>query len=176
VNARHPELSPAEANAIATDIAIGALRYFMLKYTKSSVIAFDFKSALAFEGETGPYLQYTAVRLGKIFQKAEVVERDVLAWETDFSGLADDKIWELWLAIGKLSFMVEQCVATTEPAYLAKYAFQLAQQANTFYHDHHILSEPDAKRKQFLLATAAAGRRALVRSMELMGIPQPSVM
>jgi arginyl-tRNA synthetase len=176
VNTRHPELSTGEAQAIATEIAIGALRYFMLKYTKNSVIAFDFKSALAFEGETGPYLQYTAVRLGKIFQKAAVLERDVLAWETDFSAVSDDKIWELWLAMSKLSLIIEQCVATTEPAYLAKYAFQLAQQANTFYHDHHILSEPDEKRKQFLLATAAAARRALVESMKLMGIPQPSVM
>jgi arginyl-tRNA synthetase len=176
VKTRHPELSGEEAEAIATQIAVGALRYFMLKYTKNSVIAFDFKSALAFEGETGPYLQYTAVRLAKIFEKGGVNPNAMLAAEIDFSSLADDKIWELWLAIGKLSLMVEQCVATTEPAYLAKYAFQLAQQANTFYHDHHILSEEDAARKQFLFATAAAARRAIIASMELMGIPQPTVM
>ncbi len=176
VDARNPALGAEERQAIATDIAIGALRYFMLKFTKNSVIAFDFKDALAFEGETGPYLQYTATRLGKIFQKAEIDEEAVLDGSTDFAALADNKLWELWVQAGKLSLTVEQCVATTEPAYLAKYAFQLAQQANTFYHDHHILSETDAAKKQFLLATAAVARRALVESMELMGIPQPAVM
>lgn len=176
VDARNPALGAQERQAIAKEIAIGALRYFMLKYTKNSVIAFDFKEALAFEGETGPYLQYTATRLGKIFQKAEVEEEAVLDAGTDLAALDDDGLWELWLMAGKLSLMVEQCVAATEPAYLAKYAFQLAQQANTFYHDYHILSESDAGRKQFLLATAAVARRALVESMELMGIPRPAVM
>ncbi len=176
VDSRNPELEGAERRHIASDIAIGALRYFMLKYTKNSVIAFDFKEALAFEGETGPYLQYTTTRLGKIFQKAGTIPDIALAAAINFSALSDDKIWDLWLTIGKLSLMVEQCVATAEPAYLAKYAFQLAQQANTFYHDHHILSEEDVDHKQFLLATAAAARRALVTSMNLMGVPQPSVM
>ena len=176
VTSRHPELSADESREIARQIAVGALRYFMLKYTKNSVIAFDFESALAFEGETGPYLQYTVTRLASIFRKAGDSAEEILARPVDFAALADNKLWELWLTIGKLSLIVEQCVSTTEPAYLAKYAFQLAQQANTFYHDHHILSEIDAARKQFLLATAAAARRALVATMELMGIPQPNVM
>ena len=121
-------------------------------------------------------MQYTATRLGKIFHKAGIAEGAVLDSAIDFAPLADDKIWELWLTAGKLSLMIEQCVTTTEPAYLAKYAFQLAQQANTFYHDHHILSEADGARKQFLFATAAVARQVLVESMKLMGIPQPMVM
>ena len=169
-------MSTDKSREIARQIAVGALRYFMLKYTKNSVIAFDFESALGFEGETGPYLQYTVTRLASIFRKAGDSAEEILARPVDFAALADNKLWELWLTIGKLSLIVEQCVSTTEPAYLAKYAFQLAQQANTFYHDHHILSEIDAARKQFLLATAAAARRALVATMELMGIPQPNVM
>ncbi|MEO8727569.1 MAG: arginine--tRNA ligase [Acidobacteriaceae bacterium] len=176
VDGRNPELSEENRRNIANDIAIGALRYFMLKFTKNSVIAFDFKDALAFEGETGPYLQYTVTRLGKIFQKLGTTPDRALSAEADLSALSDDKLWELWLTVGKLSMTVEQCINTTEPAYLAKYAFQLSQQANTFYHDHHILSEEDGTRKQFLLTTAAAARRALVICMELMGIPQPSVM
>ena len=176
VDSRNPDLPDPERRVIARDIAVGALRYFMLKYTKNSVIAFDFKDALAFEGETGPYLQYTATRLGKIFSKADIAAEDALAPPIDFTFLTDDRLWELWLTTGKLSLVVEQCVATTEPAYLAKYAFQLAQQANTFYHDHHILSEPDAARKQFLLATAAAVRRSLITTMDLLGIPRPQAM
>ena len=69
VDSRHPQLTDAERLAIATQIAIGALRYFMLKYTKNSVIAFDFKEALSFEGETGPYAQYAVVRATNIFRK-----------------------------------------------------------------------------------------------------------
>ena len=69
VDSRHPELGDSERSTIATQIAIGALRYFMLKFTKPSVIAFDFKEALSFEGETGPYAQYAVVRATNIFRK-----------------------------------------------------------------------------------------------------------
>jgi len=88
----------------------------------------------------------------------------------------DDELWELWLRAGQVSSVVEQCIATTEPAYAAKYAFQLAQQFNNFYHKHHILTENDQARKGFLLMTAAVVRRALIESLELMGIEAPSVM
>ena len=92
------------------------------------------------------------------------------------SGEGSDEIWQLWLMAGQLSAMVEQCISTTEPAYAAKYAFQLAQQFNNFYHKHHILTEPDPERKQFLLTTAAVVREALIRSLALMGITVPPVM
>jgi arginyl-tRNA synthetase len=177
VDSRHPEMSEAERREIAAQIAVGALRYFMLKFTKGSVIAFDFKEALSFEGETGPYAQYAIVRAANIFRKAGLLPEEVLARETDWRFLKeDDELWELWLRAGQLSAMVEQCIATTEPAYAAKFAFQLAQQFNNFYHKHHILTEEDPARKQFLLATAAVVRRELMRSLELMGIQTPAVM
>ena len=177
VDSRHPEMSEAERREIAGQIAVGALRYFMLKFTKNSVIAFDFKEALSFEGETGPYAQYAIVRASNIFRKAGMAPEDVLSGEIDWRFLKeDDELWELWLRAGQLSNMVEQCIATTEPAYAAKYAFQLAQQFNNFYHKHHILTEEDPARKQFLLATAAVIRRALIASLALMGIDAPPVM
>jgi arginyl-tRNA synthetase len=177
VDSRHPEMSEKERREIATQIAVGALRYFMLKFTKNSVIAFDFKEALSFEGETGPYAQYAIVRASNIFRKAGLTAEEILAGEVDLRFLkADDELWELWLRAGQLSTVVEQCIATTEPAYAAKYAFQLAQQFNNFYHKHHILTEEDEARKRFLLATAAVVRRALMQSLELMGIDAPSVM
>jgi arginyl-tRNA synthetase len=177
VDSRHPEMAEAERREIAAQIAVGALRYFMLKFTKNSVIAFDFKEALSFEGETGPYAQYAIVRATNIFRKAGLSPDDVLAGDMDLRFLKeDDELWELWLRAGQLSSMVEQSIATTEPAYAAKYAFQLAQQFNNFYHKHHILTEEDEARKRFLLATAAVVRKALVRSLELMGIAAPSVM
>jgi arginyl-tRNA synthetase len=177
VDARHPEMPETERREIATQIAIGALRYFMLKFTKTSVIAFDFKEALSFEGETGPYAQYAIVRASNIFRKAGLSMEEILSGPVDLRFLnEDDEIWELWLRSGQLSHMVEQCITTTEPAYAAKYAFQLAQQFNNFYHKHHILTEADEARKRFLLATAAVVRRALVESLALMGIEAPPVM
>ncbi len=186
VDARHAQLSESERSAIATQIAVGALRYFMLKYTKPSVIAFDFNEALSFEGETGPYCQYAVVRATNIFRKGgmnpERFGRDVApdVSMNDFEKHLNDEdaneLWELWLAASKTSYMVDQCIATTEPAYLAKHAFQLAQLFNYFYHRHPILTEPDESRRKFLLATAAVVRRELIRALGVMGITVPPVM
>jgi arginyl-tRNA synthetase len=186
VDSRHPRVSEPERMQIATQIAIGALRYFMLKYTKQSVIAFDFKEALSFEGETGPYAQYAVVRATSIFRKAGL-DPDTFFQESASSVTAADlasflnaeganEIWELWLASSKTSSVIEQCIVTTEPAYLAKHVFQLGQFFNTFYHRYPILSEPDEKRKQLLLATVAVVRRELIRCLAVMGITVPPVM
>src|SRR5437870_3095227 len=131
VNSRHPELAESERQKISEQIAIGALRYFMLKYTKPSVIAFDFKEALSFEGETGPYAQYAVVRASNIFRKGgfdpDVFCRDVashVSAEELTKFLGDNDLWELWLAASKTAYVIDQCIATTEPAYLAKHVFQ----------------------------------------------------
>jgi len=203
VDGRHPELSEGERAGVATQIAIGAVRYFMLKFTKPSVIAFDFKDALSFEGDTGPYAQYAVVRASNIFRKggfdpgefcrdsaggaslasstgaaggdaASRVSTEEFARYLD--GESSDDIWELWLAAAKTSYVVSQCIATTEPAYLAKHTFQLAQLFNTFYHRYPILSEADEGRRRFLLTTAAVVRRELIRVLAAMGIGVPPVM
>ena len=180
VDSRHPDLSDVERLKISEQIAIGALRYLMLKFTKQSVIAFDFKEALAFEGETGPYAQYAVVRATNIFRKAGVEPEQALAADLDYARYFSDEsgaeIWELWLLAGKTSAVIERCIATTEPAYVAKHAFQLAQQFNNFYHRHHILTEEDEGRKKFLLATAAVVRRELIALLAVMGIQCPPVM
>lgn len=203
VDERHPGLSEAERTSVATQIAIGALRYFMLKFTKPSVIAFDFTDALSFEGDTGPYAQYAVVRASNIFRKGgldpESFCRDAagraflgsgnagaggdeasLVSTVDFArylnGESCDDIWELWLAAAKTSYVVSQCIATTEPAYLAKHTFQLAQLFNTFYHRYPILSEADEGRRRWLLMTAAVVRRELMRVLATMGISVPPVM
>jgi arginyl-tRNA synthetase len=186
VDARHPELSDAERDSIARQIAIGALRYFMLKYTKPSVIAFDFKDALSFEGETGPYAQYAVVRATNIFRKggydpeksggdaaSRVSTEEFIRY---LAGETANEIWALWLAAAKTSYIVDQCIATTEPAYLAKHAFQLAQLFSYFYHRHPILTEADEGRKKFLLATVTVVRRELIRILGAMGITVPPVM
>ncbi|HWB32027.1 MAG TPA: arginine--tRNA ligase [Acidobacteriaceae bacterium] len=181
VDTRHPELSPAERTQIAVQIAVGALRYFMLRFTRNTVIAFDFRDALSFEGETGPYVQYAIVRAANIFRKAGVDEGAALAAvdDLDLSSLNGEEgtsIWETWLLASRLTMLIEQAIATAEPAYLARYAFQLAQQFNNFYHRHHILNEQDPTRRALLLATAAVARREMVRALAYLGIESPPVM
>ena len=182
VDERHPELDTWERGQIAKEIAVGALRYFMLKYTRNSVIAFDFKDALSFEGETGPYIQYAVVRTRSIFRKGQTTPEQVLAdvAEVDaapfLSGEDAESIWRVWLRAAKTSLLLDQCIATAEPAYLARHAFQLAQDFSNFYRKHHILTEADPERKKFLLATAAVAQRELIRSLSWLGISAPEVM
>jgi arginyl-tRNA synthetase len=182
VDARQTGRDESERQKIATQIAIGALRYFMLKFTRNSVIAFDFKDALSFEGETGPYCQYAVVRIRNIFRKGGLTPEDVLQKflavhpSDDWIGAENEDIWALWLSAGRRTAVLEQCIATSEPAYLAKHAFQLAQEFSNFYHNHHILTEEDPARKTFLLATAAVVLRELVTVLSWLGIESPDAM
>ncbi len=185
VDTRHPELPAAERETIAKQIAVGALRYFMLRFTRNTVIAFDFKDALSFEGETGPYVQYAIVRAANIFRKAGITEAESLAAleRMPTEALAailnteeGSSLWETWLLTSKLTLLIDQCINTAEPAYLAKYAFQLAQQFNNFYHRHHILNETDPTRKALFLATAAVAQREMTRALGYLGIEAPPIM
>ncbi|MGA3011585.1 MAG: arginine--tRNA ligase [Terracidiphilus sp.] len=180
VDARQTGHDEAERQLIAKQIAIGALRYFMLKFTRNSVIAFDFKDALSFEGETGPYIQYAVVRARNIFRKAETTPEAELTGLAEFGAFLEgedaEDIWALWLRAARRTLVLEQCISTSEPSYLAKHAFQLAQEFNDFYHKHHILTEEDPARKTFLLATAAVALRELVLALSWLGIESPEAM
>ena len=179
VKDRHSEQSE-EANAlVARQIAIGALRYFMLKFTRTSVIAFDFHEALSFEGETGPYVQYAAVRAGNILRKA--AERG-FAPPLDLTAAASEKnlqpesIWQLLLLASKLDGAVERAIGSGEPAHVAKYAFQLAQSFNVFYHEQPVLTEENEERRAVLLWVTEYTRKQLKQALSVLGIEQPSYM
>ncbi|MFN2492722.1 MAG: arginine--tRNA ligase [Pyrinomonadaceae bacterium] len=186
VSSRHPELEPAEKGATAHDIAAGALRYFLLKFTRNSVIAFDFKEALSFEGETGPYCQYAAVRANSIFRKldAEAVARaNALLTATGdgkisniLSDEAGTEIWSLVMLAERLDEVITQCVNSAEPANLAKYAFTLARAFNLFYHRHRIIAEEDETRRAILIAAADITRRRLTSALATLGIAVPDRM
>jgi arginyl-tRNA synthetase len=182
VDNRHPDLSDENRATIAKQIAVGALRYFMLRYTRNTVIAFDFKDALSFEGETGPYVQYAIVRAANIFRKAGTTAEAALAamptldTAATFNSEEGATLWETWLLTSRLTALIEQAISTSEPAYLAKYAFQLAQQFNNFYHRHHILNEEDATKKTLYLATAAVAQREMTRALGYLGIEAPERM
>jgi len=123
------------------------------------------------------------VRIRNIFRKGGTSPEAALAGlaeltelDRNLSGEANEDIWSLWLRAGRFSQVLEQCIGTSEPAYLAKHAFQLAQEFANFYHRHHILTEEDPARKTFLLATAAVTLRELVGALALLGIDSPEAM
>ena len=180
VRSRHTEAPADFQQQVARRIAIGALRYFLLKYTRASVIAFDFAEALSFEGETGPYAQYAAVRAASIFRKLDTppdfsrLSADTLAGA--LSSPAGPEYWQLALLASQADAVAEQALATSEPAVVAKFAFQLAQSFNNFYHRHPILREPDPGKKLFLLWLAGFVRSQLERALDLLGIEIPEVM
>jgi arginyl-tRNA synthetase len=192
VDSRHPELSGSvEAHEIANAIAIGALRYFLLRFARSTVIAFDFKDALSFEGETGPYVQYAVVRVNGILRKsAELhpefetvdaanllrIERGEIELAKFLAAPGGDDLWELVVLAGSLDARMEVAVAAQEPAFVARFAFELAQAFNVFYHKHHILREEDVERRAFLLRLTSLVREQLVTALGLMGITAPEKM
>jgi arginyl-tRNA synthetase len=182
VDSRHPDEPEAERRVVATQIATGALRYFMLKFTRNSVIAFDLKEALSFEGETGPYVQYAAVRARNILRKlAERGEQlpdfgSALTLEAMGRQLADEDLWQLLVAVSKADVAVARAIESGEPAHVAKYAFQLAQSFNNFYHGYPVLSEENREKKVFLLWMTAYFRSQLDRTLEVLGIESPLYM
>jgi arginyl-tRNA synthetase len=182
VEDRHPEASAAERQLVAEQIAIGALRYFMLKFTRNSVIAFDFHEALSFEGETGPYVQYAAVRAGNILRKYEdrfghVPDFEpVLSLDVITRYLAEESLWQLLLLASKTDNVLERAISSGEPAHVAKYAFQLAQSFNNFYHEHSVIAEREEQRRNLLLWLTLYVRDQLVSTMLVLGIEQPQYM
>jgi arginyl-tRNA synthetase len=182
VEDRHPDASPAERQHVAEQIAIGALRYFMLKFTRNSVIAFDFHEALSFEGETGPYVQYAAVRAGNILRKYEdrfgVLPEfsGALSLETITRELGEESLWQLVLLASKAASMLERAILSGEPAHVAKYASQLAQGFNNFYHEHSVIAERNEQRRNLLLWLTVYVRDQLLSTMRVLGIQQPQYM
>jgi len=182
VASRHPEETREAQREGATQIAMGALRYFLLKYTRSSVIAFDFQEALSFEGETGPYVQYAAVRARNILRKLEEKGerapdyRAELTPEALARQLRSEDFWQVLLAASKAEAAVAWAVAAGEPAHVAKYAFQLAQGFNNFYHQYPVIHEAEREKKVFLLWMTDYFRGQLERTLGVLGIEAPEYM
>ena len=191
VEVRHPTLSDEEMQETAHAIAVGALRYFLLKFTRNSVIAFDFKEALAFEGETGPYCQYAAVRANSIFRKldlqveaaaAELMQRVVNDDDVRqrvnqiFDHDGGNELWSLVTLAARLDEVIAQATVAAEPAFVAKYAFNLARAFNLFYHRHRIIGEADEVKRAMLIAIADLARNQLASALATLGISVPERM
>jgi arginyl-tRNA synthetase len=182
VASRHAEAPAEEQRAVATQIAIGALRYFLLKFTRNAVIAFDLQEALSFEGETGPYVQYSAVRARKILTKLTERGEAMPDFDAELNPeimarqLADENLWQMLLAASKADSAVERAVAAGEPAHVARYAFQLAQAFSNFYQQNPILIEENREKKVVMLWMTDFFRRQLERTAGILGIQIPIYM
>jgi len=187
VTRRNPDMTVERRTRIAGQIAIGALRYFMLKFARNSVIIFDFDDVLSFEGETGPYLQYTLVRINSIFRKLEETGIDRRA---DFPRWRDESIpdpirldepeksdfWDLVSYASRLDEELLHSLHTLEFLHLAKFAFNVCQKFNNYYHKYSILAENDPDRRRLRILTILHIHRILSTALELMGIPRPERM
>ncbi len=182
---RNSELSSAECEEVAARVAVAAIRYFMLKFSRGKLIVFDMEEAVAFEGETGPYLQYAVVRANKILEKIGMSDTERLAGldTLDPAELApnegDDAAHDLWALVfeaARLDLVVEQAVQAMEFSGLAKYAFGLAQLFNAFYHRYSVKNEEDEARRRWRAAGVAYFANQLTRALDLMGIAVPARM
>jgi arginyl-tRNA synthetase len=184
VNVRQRGYSDEEARDIAHKIAVAALRYFLLRYTRNSIIAFDFKQALSFQGETGPYIQNAVVRINAIATKLEAAG---LPTEPDIDSLdpvrlnevlstkEDGEFWALVTLCGQLPDIVDRAAAALEPTLIAKYAFQLAQAFNEFYQNpkNRIIEEENEARRTAMTTIAQLVRSTLVEALGILGIEAP---
>ena len=184
---RNPDLADMDARQIAEAIATAAVRYFMVKFSRGKVIVFDIDEALSFEGESGPYLQYAAVRANNIFNKlrerygideAAVAGRLTALPADSIASTSDEAndLWALVLEAARLDEVVDQSVRTLELSVLAKYAFGLAQSFNGFYHKYSILNEEREDTRMWRAAAVMYYKQQLTRALELMGCVVPAKM
>ena len=185
VRSRNPDLDAGTSAAVARAISVGALRYLMIKFTRNKVLAFDFDEALSFEGETGPYLQYAAVRAAGIFQKMARAggpdETQAARWalEAPFDlpqGDAAEEHWGLLMHIARFRETVAQAVEMLELSQIAKYAFTLAQRFNSFYHKYPVMQEPDERLKRARAVLTYLFLAQMRHAFHIMGIPEPERM
>ncbi len=177
---RNRDLDDAELDGLARQIAIAALRFFMVKATNNRVIAFDFEEALSFEGESGPYLQYSLVRAKNIRRRLqpEGLAAEVTAAETAAlpEELWSEDLWDLVLTVAQTGETVEKACETLELSLVSRQALEIAQRFNALYHRHPILQEKDPQVRAARLATVLIFRRGLESLGELLGIPVPEKM
>ena len=193
VKARNPTVSEAALKATAHEVAVAAMRYFLLKFTRNTVIAFDFKEALSFEGETGPYCQYAAVRAGSIFRKLDdetlnnadsllqmAVDDNALQTRLSevFSGDIGTEIWSLLMLTQQLEEVIALSSKSAEPANLAKYTFSVARSFSRFYQrdENRIIDEKDDVRRAVLIAVTKIVRAQLTTALSILGIRVPEQM
>jgi len=183
---RNPEFTDADTARVASMLAVAAVRYFMIKFSRGKVIAFDLGEALNFTGESGPYIQYAVVCANKIARNLEerlgvseaaLVDSLASVPSAELDGVnGSHEVWALVLEAARLDDVVEQVIRTLEFSVLAKWAFSLAQSFSGFYHSAHILKEERDDVRRWRAAAVFYVRAQLTRALDLMGIEVPARM
>ena len=171
VEQKNPELSEADKDEIAEDVALGALKYTMLSRDNTKVVTFDWDAALDFNGQAAPYIQYAHVRAGSILRKASESSPE----EADFPDELEKAEVDLIELMARLPGDVIRSAAEYRPLTIATLAFDLAKTFNDFYNTCHVLNAEPAVRA-YRLRLVAAAKQVIATSLNLLGINAPSVM
>jgi len=174
-------LSDEETGILGHQVAVAALRYFMLKFGRNKVIAFDFGEALTFEGDSGPYLQYSIVRVKNIFRKMKERRVDPMIDERELDRLTlnegiTDEMWELVRLSADLPSSIRRAVDSLELSVITHDLLTLAQKFNSFYHRFPIMNEKDDAERQRRAVCAEIFRKTMAGALDLLGIPVPERM
>jgi len=180
IASRNRELGYEDLSRLAKEIAVAAVRYFMVKTGTTRVIAFDLDEALSFEGDSGPYLQYSLVRARNIERKLattgvteEISPEAIAALPGE---LWSDDLWDLVHSASQVEETVERATLTLELSLIARHALELAQRFNTVYHHHPVLHEEDAALRLLRRAAFRNFAKAAGALCDLLGIPEPEKM
>ena len=177
---RNRDLGAEELERLSLQIATAAMRFLMVKATTTRVIAFDFDDALNFEGDTGPYLQYSLVREHNIRRRLDeagiasaVTPETIAALPAD---IWTDDLWDLVLTVGQTAEIAERAATTLELSLLARHAIDMARQFHAIYHRHPILQEEDEDLRTVCLAANQIFHKGLTQVLQILGIPVPARM
>ncbi len=162
-----------EANAICTMVGLGALKYFILKVDPKKTMLFDPRESIDFNGNTGPFIQYTHARICSVLRKAEEQGIDYKSHAN--SELLSEEV-ELIKSLGDFPAVIASAAENFAPSMIAAYAYDLAKTFNGYYHDHSILREENDEKRRMRLQLAALVARTISKAMKLLGIDVPERM
>jgi len=169
---KNADMSEAEKQEIARIVGMGALKYFILKVDARKNMLFNPEESIDFNGNTGPFIQYTHARIRSILRKADKISTTSITSTTSLN----DKEVELIQKMSEYGAAVEQAGKDYSPSGIANYCYELTKVFNQFYHDYSILNEEDEAKKQLRLVIARNVAKILKNGMALLGIEVPERM
>ena len=169
---RHPEMSTQEIQDIAHNVAVGTLRYEMIKYDLDKIITFDLTKSLSLEGDTAPYIQYTHARASRILEKSERPS----SIDVDFSLLSEKSELDLVKTIGLFGISVKDSANNLSPKVIARYCYDLAVSFNSFYEQNKVLGIGDENLENSRLCLVNSFKMTIERALDLIGIVAPDKM
>ena len=170
------DMTDEERSEIARIVGMGALKYFILKVDARKNMLFNPEESIDFNGNTGPFIQYTHARIRSILRKAAETQENIDLANVDTDGLLSQKEIDLIQKLNEYGAVVEQAGKDYSPSGIANYCYELTKEFNQFYHDYSILKEEDANKKSVRLVLAKNVAKVIKNGMALLGIEVPERM